>query len=403
VHADQFDLDDHLLRAALPAPAGQHELEALAGDLASTPVSTGRPMWAFHLVEAYQGGSAIIVRIHHSYADGMALMRVLARLADPARRPAGELAVTESLEPPARWAPAEFASALIPELLTQSVRKGAELIEKGVHYAMHPGEAGAATRDMIGLAGEVARIGVLLADDPLTRLKRPLTGVKRAAWAAPVALEEVRTLAHVLGCTINDVLVATLAGALGRYLDAHGDHTAGLTIRATVPVNLRSDSDAQMELGNRFGLVFVELPVGIRHPLERLFAVHRSMQALKASSEALATYGLLMLVGTLPASVENPAVAFFSAKASVVASNLRGPLQAISLGGSVVSQLLFWVPQSGSIGTGLSILTYAGAVQFGVIADRNQIPELGELMALINTEFDRLVYLVLMGGAALLD
>lgn len=403
VRSEQFDLNDHLLRVALPAPAGQRELEALAGDLASTPVSTGRPLWAFHLVEEYQGGSAIIVRIHHSYADGMALMQVLARLADPAASPAGDLGVGAQTATAATYSTAELASALIPDLLTQSVRKGAELIEKGVHYVMHPGEAGSATREMIGLAGEVARIGVLLADDPPTRLKRPLTGVKHAAWAEPLALEEVRTLARVLGCTINDVLIATLAGALGRYLDSHGDHTAGVTIRATVPVNLRSEGDAQMELGNRFGLVFVELPVGMRHPLQRLFAVHQSMQSLKASSQALATYGLLMLVGSLPASVEDPAIAFFSAKASVVASNLRGPAQPISLGGAEVSQLLFWVPQSGSIGTGVSILTYAGAVQFGVIADRNLIPELGELMALITTEFDRLVYLVLMGGASLLD
>ncbi len=247
VRSEQFDLNDHLLRVALPAPAGQRELEALAGDLASTPVSTGRPLWAFHLVEEYQGGSAIIVRIHHSYADGMALMQVLARLADPAASPAGDLGVGAQTATAATYSTAELASALIPDLLTQSVRKGAELIEKGVHYVMHPGEAGSATREMIGLAGEVARIGVLLADDPPTRLKRPLTGVKHAAWAEPLALEEVRTLARVLGCTINDVLIATLAGALGRYLDElHGDHTAGVTIRATVPVNLRSEGDAQM-------------------------------------------------------------------------------------------------------------------------------------------------------------
>jgi len=395
VPVEDFDLGDHVLRVALPDPAGRRELEALAGELASAPLNPGRPLWSFHLVDKYDGGSALIVRIHHCYADGIALLQVLLRLADPAPGAA---------PPEGGGLPSTFPAAggLLERLLGQ-LAHGADLVEKGVHYALHPLEAAGAARGALGLAGELAQLGVLLRDDPPTRLKRPLSGVKRIAWAEPLALEEVRTVGRLLGCTVNDVLVATLAGALGRYLDSVGDHTAGLTLRAAVPVNLRPADATPRELGNRFGLVFVELPIGIRHPLERLYAVHAAMQALKGSSQALVTLGLLSIIGSLPAVIEEQAIALFSAKASLVASNLRGPPEPLRLAGVPVTQLLFWVPQAGSIGTGVSMLTYLDAVHFGVMADRQLIPDPEQLVRMIRTEFDRLVFLILLGAGSLLD
>jgi WS/DGAT/MGAT family acyltransferase len=396
--AAQFDLDDHVVRAALPAPAGKHELEALAGDLASTPLNAGRPLWSFHLIEQCQGGSALIVRIHHCYADGIALMHVLARLAD---EPRGRAAAPAAPHPSATAE--QPGASLIPGFLVQSLQGGAELVGKGLHYALHPLEASALARDAGDIAGEVVRIGVLLTDDPPTRLKQELSGARRVAWAEPLALEEVVTVGHLLGCTVNDVLVSTLTGALGRYLDAEGDDTAGVTIRATVPINLRPSEEAQLELGNRFGLVFVDLPIGIRHPLQRLYAVHTAMEKLKTSPQALVTLGLLSLVGTLPGALEEPALALFSAKASLVASSLRGPEQPLLLAGVPITQLLFWVPQAGSIGVGVSMFTYCGQVQYGVIADRHLIAEPGRLVGLVQAEFDRLIYLVLLGAGSLAD
>ena len=273
VPADRFNIDDHVLRVALPAPHGKPELEAFAGELASTPLNTGRPLWTFHLIEHYQGGSALIIRIHHCYADGMALMRVLATLTDDAAVGMGAARDVPGAAPAAIRGPGMF-------------REWADLLEKGVHNLLNPVDAAAATRQAIGFAGEIARLGVLLTDDPMTALRQGLSGVKRVAWGEPLRLEEVRAVGRVLGCTVNDVLVATLAGALGRYLDGMGEHTAGVTIRAAVPINLRAPDGLPVELGNHFGLAFVELPIGIRHPLQRLYAVHGTMQALKASPEA---------------------------------------------------------------------------------------------------------------------
>ncbi len=392
IASSQFDVDDHVLRVALPARAGQHELEALAGELASTPMNPARPLWTFHLVEHYRGGSAIIVRIHHCYADGIALVQVLLSLGD------GEPAVAVPAESDA----AEGDAGVLPWGLERVVRGGADLIEKGLHYALHPAQSQTALQDAIKMAGELAHIATQI-DDPPTRLKQPLTGFRRVAWAAPISLAEVNTIAKLLGCTINDVLVSSLAGALGRYLKSQGDDVAPLRIRATVPVSLRADPANRLTLGNRFGLVFLELPIGIFHPLERLYAVHATMQALKHSPQALVVLSLLAAIGNLPAAVVEPLIALFSAKASLVASNLPGPTQQLRIGGVGVSQVLFWVPQSGSIGTGVSMLTYNGQVQFGVIADRQLVPKPAELVELIVTEFERLVFLVLLGAGSLAD
>ena len=374
-----FDIANHVLTTKLPTGAGKQDLERLVGRLATAPFRPGRPLWSFHLVEHWQGGSALITRIHHCYADGIALMRVLLSMAD------GHGAA---------------ASPAHHEAHAPHLPLVGPILERGIHYALHPLEATTLAWDSLAVANELTQLGTM-ADDPPTRLKGPLSGIRRAAWLDPISLEEVRTIGHVLGCTVNDVLVSTLAGALGRYLEAHRDKVAGLTIRAAVPVDLRAADGSDPLMGNRFGLVFVELPIGIRHPLERLYAVHGAMQRLKGSHQALATLGLMSFIGNLPSPVEEPATALFTAKASLVASNVPGPREPLTFAGAPASQMLFWVPQSGSIGVGVSMLSYNGRVQFGVIADRQLIPKPAKLTGLVASEFDRLVSLVLLGGAAL--
>lgn len=399
-----FNLDDHLIAAALPAPGGQRELEAFAGELSGAPFPPGRPLWTFHLIERYGAGSAVIVRIHHCYGDGVALLRVLLALADPPPG-AAPTAPTASTAPDPLPVPTPHLPAL--GLGLPAWDEVATLLEGGVHYALHPVEASAAGREALTVGAEIARIAAMT-DDPATRLKLPLSGTRRVAWTQALSLAEVRAIARVLGCTVNDVLVSTLAGALGRYLAAEGESVAGLTVRAAIPVNLRPSADPRelagsRALGNCFGLVFVELPIGVLHPLERLYAVHATMASLKASAQAKATLILLSLVGALPAAVEEFALTLFSAKASLVASNLRGPDEELSLAGRPVTEVLFWVPQSGSIGTGVSMLTYRGRVQFGVTADRAVIAEPVRLVEQLAVEFERLVFLVLLGAGSLLD
>ena len=391
---EEFDIDDHVLSAALPAPGRQRELEQLVGELSSEPLAQGRPLWCFHVIERFGRGSAIIARIHHCYADGIALVRILLGLAEGTTPP-------PTLRPRTTAAhQAEHHGIPWGNWLSDALHDPRRLAETGLHLALHPKAAAAVAREAAGFLEELARLS-LLPDDPPSPLKQPLCGIRRVAWGAPLLLEEVKTIGRVLGCTVNDVLISTLAGALGQHLAGRGDDPTGLTLRATVPVDLRVPQDGPPALGNRFGLVFVELPVGIRHPLERLYRVQQAMRELKGSEQALLTYGLLSTIGNLPRRVEDIAMDLFSAKASLVASNLRGPQTALRIAGAPVRQLLFWVPQSGTIGTGISILSYHGRVQFGVMADRAIIPNPGDLIERIQKGFEQLVLLVLLGGSVL--
>jgi len=406
VEDEAFDLDAHVAHVVLPEPAGKAELQALAAELASTPLDPARPMWQVHLVERYNGGSAWITRVHHCYADGIAMVRVLLSMTeqDPApalgTRPPPHTASGRRLAvdvlPVLSWV--EQLAQPAGDILENALAEGAKLLETGIHQLFHPGRAAAIAAQAGGMVGEFAKV-VALPDDPDTPLRGDLGGRKAVAWGTPIPLHEVKTVGRALGCTINDVLMATVAGVLGDYLRARGFDTDDLTLRASVPVNLRS-ADEPLTLGNRFGLVFVELAPGLANPLARLHATREAMAALKGSLQPPMALMSLGLMGLMPARVQAPLVELFSRKATAVVSNVPGPQSPLYMCGQRVSEMYFWVPQSGSIGLGLSLLSYAGQVYFGAIADRRLVDDPDGLVARFASEFEKLLLAATVGTLA---
>ena len=163
-----------------------------------------------------------------------------------------------------------------------------------------------------------------------------------------------------MGATANDALVA--AGALRRYLESRGEPTSGLAIRASVPVNLRPP-DQSHRPGNSFGLVLLSLPVGIVDPVRRLRAIREEMDGIKRSPEALVAFSVLSVLGVAPVEVEPLGLRFFGGQTTAVLTNVPGPGEPLHLAGSKLGRMMFWVPQSGHLGLGISILSYAGRVR----------------------------------------
>ena len=402
-----FSLETHVRPLKLPPRAGQAQLEAAASKLASTQLDPRHPLWQLHLIERYRKGSAVIARFHHCYADGIALMRVLLSLTDPtpsaapasAANPSHATAGDSQAGLLALLAPLTNLAGSALAVMQRASQSAADLMGASLRTLAHPDQAATLARQIAAASRELADIA-LLPEDPATPLKGRLGVHKQMAWGDPLPLLEVKTVAAAFGCTINDVLLATAAGALGSHLRRGGADIDGVVIRALVPVNLRTIEE-QPQLGNEFGLVFASLPIGERNPLARLYAVHNDMEKLKHSSQAIVALWLLTAMGLLPGMVEDRAIELFTSKASVVISNVPGPREPLYLAGARIEQQFFWVPQAGSVAVGISLLTYDGRVHFGFAADRNLIPAPREVARCFAEEFEKLLLCAVMGPLAM--
>ena len=348
----EVDLDLHVHHVALPAPGDRRTLEAFVSDRVATPLDRSRPLWDVYLIDGYGTGAAVLTRMHHCIADGIALARVMLTLTDGADD--GVFA------PPRRSSPLH-ALAHAAEAL------GHETID----VVRHPRHALAtATED----ARTIAKL-VLPGSDPSSAIKGDQVAAHRVAWSAPIDLWRVKRAARALDATVNDVLVSAVTGALAERL---GDEPED--VHALVPFNLRPlDEPLPRELGNRFGLVVLSLPVGISDPAARTLEVKRRMEEIKHGHEGAISYGILELMGRTPALVESRLIDYFSAKGSMVLTNVPGPRRALSVAGTPLAGVLVWAPCSGSIGMSVSIFSYAGKVTVGFLTDAGLVPDPGAL------------------------
>lgn len=410
-----FKITRHVLREKLPASARKFPKQALQerlGELAMQPLDMRYPLWEFRLVEHHDGGSALLVRIHHCIADGLALIAVTQSMFDGGIDPPSR---TPRPVHPSGWEAAEdWMSHTLIEPLTVAAVKALEVagdgaahafealgaprnvLEKWLEISLRKGKAGSA--DAARVAYQVLRDATALAlmpDDSPTRLKGTPGHSKRVAWCDPIPLEDVRAVGKALHCSMNDVLLACVAGAIAQYLKSHGDSVSGKEIRAMVPVNLRPLSEAY-KLGNQFGLAPVVLPIGIDNPIARVFEVRRRMGELKGSFQPLLAFALLAVAGVLIKPAQDAMLSLFSKKTTAVMTNVPGPRDKLKFCGATLEQTLVWVPQSGSVGLGVSILSYGGGVQFGIISDATLCPDPQRIIDEFAPEFERLTLLTLM-------
>ncbi|MBK0391923.1 wax ester/triacylglycerol synthase family O-acyltransferase [Ramlibacter sp. CrO1] len=395
-----FDIHRHVVREKLPRTrkggSGQAALQARVGELAMQPLDRGHPLWQFHLVEDHDGGSALIARIHHCIADGIALISVMLSMVDggtaapPARQERRE-------ERDDDWIGHTLVKP-ITEVAVKALDAAGDGAAASLKLLMEPHKGVDGTLEAARLAYQVlsdAAALLLMPDDATTRLKGQPAGKKHVAWCEPLPLDHVRAVSKALNCSINDVLLSCVAGAIGQYLRRHGDDTTGMDIRAMVPVNLRPLDQAH-KLGNRFGLVPLVLPVGVENPIERVYEVRRRMDQLKGSTQPMLAFLVLTLSGLVIKPVQDAILDLFGKKTTAVMTNVPGPREKLKILGSTLQDVMFWVPQSGNIGLGVSILSYGGRVQFGLIADAALCPRPQEIIDGFTPEFDRLALVTLM-------
>ena len=399
---DAFDITQHVLPLQLKRKKGQSEraaLQAVCGELAGTALDPSRPLWQFHLVEDYEGGSAMLARIHHCIGDGIALTAVMMSITDggtdpPRRRRKLPPGHEDEHDHDSDWL-ADAVLKPLTDLAIKAVGMYGDGVAKSLEALSSPQQGGMdLARSGMQVLKDVSAFAAM-ADDSPTRLKGQPAGRKVVAWGDPIPLDEVKAVGRALGCSVNDVLLACAAGAVGAYLADLGEDPHGKEIRAMVPVNLRP-LDQAWKLGNRFGLAPLVLPIGIDNPVQRVFAVHARMAELKGSYQPLLAFAILALTGLFIKPVQDAVLGLFAKKTTAVMTNVPGPVVPLKFCGATLRQSMFWVPCSGGVGVGLSILSYGGGVQFGLITDRALCPDPDTLAGHFAPEFNKLLTLTLM-------
>jgi len=354
-----FDLDRHILPKPGRPVRSLKALQNLVGREAGRPLDGDHPRWQVQVVEGLEGGAtALLVRIHHTIGDGVALVYLLLTLVDKARP-----------KPKSRRGSERKALPAPPEI---------PLMGRLLRAAAMP----------LSAPGILLRRLTWLADR--SHLHGPtLSGRKHVAWTRPLDLAVVKRAKSRIGATVNDVLMASVSGAFSAYLAEHGEIPPARFL-VSMPVNVREPGLAPA-CDNQFAPVPLELPAGTYGNGERILAVKQQLDQLKGSVVPQVIYELQRaLVTFLPEGVSRGLIDFLANKCTAVVTNVRGPSRDLTLDGRQVRSFLFWVPQRARIGIGISILSFSGKVQVGVIADEAVIPDPAELVQAFEDEFEAL-------------
>lgn len=369
VDDEHFDLRWHVRHVALPPPGGDAELAAFVGSEFSRKLDRDRPLWELNVVEGLaRRRVALVPRMHHALVDGIGAIDVGTVLLDPSPEP------IDIPPPEGPWEPQTYDRRRhLARLAATPFVRAQKIVLDTATRALDTSPRRAA-EDLRGATELMTELARNRPQAPMTPLNEPISPNRRYA-VARASLEELKTAGKQAGGTVNDALLAVVAGMLRRYLEA-----AGLALDASpvalVPVSVRR-ADERGELGNRMSTVFVDLPMAEPDPLTRLRRISETMRALKESSAVQAGALLVGATGWAPPLVSSVLVRAMGGMRAfnLVVSNVPGPQQSFYLGGSRMLEVFPIVPlnpvnQRLTVG----IVSYDGGVFFGLLADRDLDP-----------------------------
>ena len=370
----RFDIANHLHRAALPAPGGDAELSAWAGEFWSHRLDRTRPLWEMALVEGLEGGRwALASKTHHSLVDGVGSVGVGQVLLDIEPEPEP----MEPLEPRQREERAAGRSGLgslfgpFPQAAAGLAETGARVARAGVHAAQHP-------REILDRSRALAEVLVKdeLVGAPRSSINVPI-GASRRYAVVRASLPELKAVGRELGGSVNDVILAACTAGLRRLLLSRGEAPPQAGLRAMVPMNVRLDAE-RLALGNRVSSLFVELPVAEPDPVGRLRAVAARTRKLKASSAADGATAMIDLAGLAPPLLHaSLARSLYATRLfNVTITNVPGPPVPLYALGARMREVHPLVPLAAEHCIGIAIVSYDGRLAVGVAADRDSTPDM---------------------------
>jgi diacylglycerol O-acyltransferase / wax synthase len=358
----RFNLAYHVRHTALPPPGSEEQLRILAARIFSQRLDRSKPLWEMWLVDGLDGGRfAIVAKSHHCLVDGVAGIDLTTVLFDAEREP-------DQPPEPEPWLPApEPADAeLLAEALVERVTSPAEALRDVGRVMAAPRKLLGSVIDGLEAVGALARAGVAAPSSPFNVDIGPY---RRFAWAR-AELAELKRIKDEVGGTVNDVILAAVAGALGRHLRARGQSTHDLELRAMVPISVRT-TDERGALGNRVSSFMAPLPVWCEDPIERLRLVSETMGNLKQSKQAVGASLLTELTDFAPPTITGQAARLQSRQRffNLVVTNVPGPQFPLYLMGRELEAVFPMVPLAKRQAVCFGVMSYHGAVNFGLIGD----------------------------------
>jgi diacylglycerol O-acyltransferase / wax synthase len=368
-----FNIDYHLRHTALPAPGSMDQLRQLVGRIFSQRLDRSKPLWEVWLIQGLEDGRfALISKTHHALVDGVSGVDISTVLFDLSAVPA------EPEERPS-WMPQPEPSQvdLIAEGVKGLVRTPVDLAGRAAGAVSHPRRLASQALEAAEGVGEIAWAGLNPAPD--VPLNVPI-GPHRRLWWVGSRLDDFKEIKNALGGTVNDVVLAVVAGAIGRWLRQRGVRTEGLELRALVPVSIRGEHE-HGQLGNRIAVMRGPLPVYAEDPVERLRIVREAMRGLKESKQALGAEVISGLQGFAPPTLLAQAsrLNFSTRLFNLIVTNVPGPQFPLYLMGREMLETFPMVPLAKNQALGIALLSYNGHINFGIVGDYDLLWDLDEL------------------------
>jgi WS/DGAT/MGAT family acyltransferase len=376
-----FNVRYHVRRTALPEPGSEEQLKRLAGRVFSQQLDRDKPLWELWIVEGLDGGDrfALVSKTHHALVDGVSGVDIASVLFDTKPDPA------PPAPPPGdgkRWLPqpAPSGAELLAEALVERVTIPAE-IARGVRAVFRAPRrlAGTAIGSLVGI-GAMAWAG--LSPAPRTPYNTPIGPHRRFTWVG-MDLSDVKAIKNSLGGTVNDVMLAIVAGGLAHHLRRRGAARDGMELKAMVPVSVRPD-EARGALGNQVAAMMAPLPVGSEEPITRYELIHQSMDEIKRSGQAMgakALTDLTDLTSFAPPNIVSQASRLAVGRRwfNLVVTNVPGPQFPLYLLGREMHDLVPMVPLAPNQALGVAIMSYNGRISFGLVGDYDVMYDLDDI------------------------
>jgi WS/DGAT/MGAT family acyltransferase len=384
VDDQRFDLHYHVRHVGVPAPGTDRALQEVVGQILSQHLDRKRPLWEMWVVDGLEADRfALVSKVHHCMVDGASGANLLTLLFSSS---------PDGLDPRApSWRAIREPSPL--RLLADDVARRARLPLEALQ------SLGGAVRDLPSAWASVTKAGAALGEavetglraPARTRLNRPIGPHRRVGWRS-MDLEQVKELKRALGGTVNDVVLAVVAGALHHFLEEREPWPARFDYRVVIPVNMRPPGDDFTE-ANHVSALFLSLPVSEPDPLQRYASIRAETRRLKQSRAAQGTDLLIRFADWSGSSGLTRLGARLVSRVrpyNLIVTNVPGPQFPLYVLGAPLLEMFPFLPLFDHQGLGVAALSYAGRVGWGLVGDWELTPDLGRLTAALDASFEEL-------------